>query len=304
MSSTSIILFDGSWSQTWAGMLSAVGSLPLSTHAIAIAALLAGLWAWAFGHRTIKLASAVLGVIWGASVGMFAFAPLAASLGIHPAFLAAAMAVLGLISAMLMFRGLVSGACALLFGLAVPTILVAVLEFTDAPSPEETRVPTASDVLSEQQEEDLRTAKEVADVLGITPDTSAGALDPALQSAADRVSGFMEELWETLEPRWQALPQARQLAAILGAIFGVIVGFSMGMLMTNTGARIATLAFGAAAWLFGGVWLLELMNATPTFLLERSAPVWLAVWAGVCMIGIVIRATVKTKPKASKENEA
>lgn len=289
----------------------AVADLPLSAHTLMVGVLLAGLYLWAFGERSVKAALSIVGLIAGGILGYFALGSLLGPLGVPPMALGIGGAVAGFILTMLVFKGAVAATCAVIGGLFLPLATIVALDVVN-PSPA-----AAEQSLGERVEgiiagpggveptrltaEQIETGRAVLE--RVTP--SAEDVIETAERGAEQVRAFVAGLWQHVRPTWDRLPPNRQLLVVLACLLGVIAGVGAGMLITKPAAIVATAFVGSAAWLTASTWLLRAAERAPASLDRWGAWQWTLIWLAAAVAGLALQLFVtrrSKKKRSSSEN--
>ncbi|MEM1165818.1 MAG: hypothetical protein AAGI30_05940 [Planctomycetota bacterium] len=295
-----------------AGSASATGvaDLPLSAHTLMVGVLLAGLYLWAFGERSVRTALSVVGLIVGGILGYFALGSLLGPLGVPPIALGIGGAIAGFIIAMLVFKGAVAATCAVIGGLFLPLATLVALEVTNPTAPPANEPSLADQIggvvsTSPAIEPHQLTAEQIEagrEVLERVTPSASDVIETAERGAA-QVRAFVGGLWHHVRPTWDRLPANRQLLVVLACVLGVIAGVGAGMLITKPAAIVATTFVGSAAWLSAGVWLLRAAERAPAFVDRWAAWHWTIAWVTSAALGLTLQLFVTRRKKTKTSNE-
>lgn len=274
--------------------LGALQDLPSAAHWLVGGVLLVGLVLWLFGRRLLKPAFALLGLVSGGLLGFLllpAVAP-ATIVGVPSPYLGLGLgAVLGLIQGLAFFRFAMAIAAAAMLALAAGIGSAAFMKF-----------------------EPLRHAAEVARQpvstispltpagLSAAPDDARGPVVERLQPVAQKVTGFLEELWGTLRDEWAKLTTRQQAVIVLSTLVGAGAGLVAGLIFPKRSSAALTALLGAAVWLPAAAWLLIALDTPLKGSMDQPAIVWLGVWGALAAIGLALQMTV-LRPGQSKPAE-
>lgn len=110
-----------------------------------------------------------------------------------------------------------------------------------------------------------------------------------LQPAADRISAAWATATSEVRTQWAALPRPHQAVVGLAAIVGLAGGVVLGLAMPTWAAGAVTSLFGAAIWIPCLVWLSNAFSAPWRGQFDRTPAAWLAIWAVVAFIGMLVQ---------------
>jgi len=255
--------------QTGAASLS---DLPWGAHALAGVGLVAGVCLLIAGRRLLRMAL----ILGAAALGGFFFFYSGPTIGIpaDPNVLLAIGLALGAIAGILLYRATVSITTMALLAVAGPLIAAGAMRL--APSQEWT--PPESDLATD--------SSLVASAL-----TDAEQEEIA-EAAWERVRGFASQVREKAWGEWNTLDRREKSIMAGSSMLGAALGLLLGAMYPKRCAAVMSSFMGAALILPSSAWLIEAY--APPAAAERlptGAVVWLALWAGLSVVGAAVQWT-------------
>jgi len=253
----------------------ALSELPWGAHAIAGAGLVVGVALLLAGRKLMRtgmiLAAAVLGGVFGFYAGP------SVGLAVDPNILLAVGLALGAIAGVLLYRATVGVTVMLLLAAAGPLIAAGVM-----------RLSAASD-LAASTGESARAAVALSE-----EDAAAGppeSLDAAAEEAWKRVRAFAGSVRDRAGEEWGEL-ERREKSILLGSsMLGAALGLFLGAMYPKRSAAVMSAFLGAGLALPSAAWLVEVYVPAAAGRLPKQAVVWLAVWAGLSVVGVAVQWT-------------
>jgi len=281
-----------------------LADLPWGAHALAGAALVAGLVMWLSGRRFVRPAYAALFALAGAGIGFTG--PAAAGFDLDPYMGLAIGLVAGLVLGALMYRMTMAVTLASAAAVAAPMVAAAAIHLNTA---EDWRTsgewPGAFS--SEQEESGGVYGTNEPPITGSQgaqkSENRAEATDlswPAAAEAAARIRRVAQAMWSDAMDRLDAAPPMHRLILLLATLIGAGVGFALGFSWPGRSAAMATAFVGAGVWLGGGAWLATLLGSPPTGWGLSSPLSWLLVWVVAALAGTALQWTA-LRPRADEK---
>lgn len=281
-----------------------LADLPWGAHALAGAALIAGLIMWFSGRRFVRPVYAALFALAGAGIGFAG--PAAAGFDLDPYMGLAAGLIAGLVLGAVMYRMTMAVTLGVAAAVAAPMVAAAVIHLNEA---EDWRA--SSEWPSAMAEGEGTSGLYGTNEPPITGsgdekrsenrDDGAGDLSwPAAAEAAARIRRVALAVWSDAMDRLDAAPPMHRLILLLATLAGAGVGFALGFSWPGRSAAIATAFVGAGVWLGGGAWLATLLGSPPTSWGLSSPLSWLLVWVVAALAGTALQWTA-LRPRADEK---
>jgi hypothetical protein len=303
--------------------LEGLNSLPWGIHAAVALAMVAGLVLWLAGQRVLKPMMVAGVALLGATIGglIVPSTSWGAELTVWHGLGAGLIA--GTILGLLVYRSAMALGFGVVLGAALPLIAASVLQFYPisgqadeaawAPAEEAwqqvtalgDRAPEASEVgawsggirvLGVSWMDDAENAAQAVErELAEEPSVPAN-----LAPTAERISTAWSTATSEVRSQWETLPRPHQAVVGLAGVIGLAGGVIAGLSMPAWASAMVTALFGAAIWLPAFVWLSNAMGAPWRAQFDRSPAAWLAIWAAVALVGMVVQwsGVLKKKPAA------
>ena len=259
--------------------LEGLNELPWGVHLMVTLFMAVGLIVWLTGERMLKplvvAAAAVIGGLigalvvpstsWGASMTIW-----------HGVGLGLAG---GLIVGLLLFRSAMAVGFGVVLGVLLPLLAASALQvYSPAGEPVESghRWSEPATMLAFFQNHQEATSK-----------VDLQKVPENLRPVAERIGTFWTTFTTEIGERWSRMPGSHHAIILMAAAIGLAAGVIGGLSMPRwAGGAVASL-FGAGLWLPSFVWLSNALRAPWKQALDRSPAEWLAIWAGVAVLGMI-----------------
>ncbi len=290
-----------------------LADLPPLAHAPIALALIAGFLLWIVGGRLIKPAFAAMGIVLGGLGGFLLLPQISGEQVLEmPSPYAGLIfgGLSGLILSIVIFRTAVGIAAAgafslvgLLGGLAFLQVQPMIEDSAETPLEVEvderanalaTDSSTFLDGLRDTLDQStIEHAEQIREDILTTGQGSFESLDgdtqTVMRSAYEQARGFFSALITQGRERWNATGVDERMilmgAAILGAAGGLLIGF----VAPKRSSAVVSALCGSAIWLASAVWLMHAFEAPGREFMQRSPLVWVLVWLGVALLGVVLQ---------------
>lgn len=298
--------------------VASITAIPMAIHLPVIVVLLAGSLLCLTGAKLLKpLYVIALAAVCSIGVGLMAPNFLSDSVGGIPSPLigVAIGAVLGGVLAIASYRfalGLTSAATFTFAGfLASLTYLSTVPGAIPSVVPQQERITeawrdqmanTRDTFALEHAERMLAQAK--ARLKGQSlPDLSEQE-QAAAATAAANTRTFLDECFHQLHDVWNQLPSDSKITLLASCLGSAMLGFVVGVVApVKAGAAITSMA-GSLLCVLSGAWLLSLAGIVRPSLLDKGPMIWLAIWAGVALTGLLVQLPKRHAPRQAGEPAA
>lgn len=276
-------------------------ALPWGAHALAAAALVAGIVMWLSGRRFVKPLYALLFALAGAAIGFAG--PSAVGVRTDPYLGLGVGLLVGFLISALVYRVTMAVTLAGVAAVVAPMVAAAAINIAEAraagdgfPNPDQ----LASDLLGEAPEDDAIYGTNEAPITddplrgGSENAREGGALDGlelAAVEASLRIRRVALAIWSDAVDRFDAMPPLHRLVLLASLLMGAGAGFALGFSFPGKVAALATAFVGGAVWLGGASWMATLAGVSPVRIGLASPLSWVLVWLGVSIIGTVIQWT-------------
>jgi hypothetical protein len=284
-------------------------ALPWGAHALAAAALVAGLIMWLSGRKFVRPLYALLFALLGAAIGFAG----PSAVGVHTdPYLGLGIGLLvGFLISAIVYRFTMALTLAGVAAVVAPMVAAAALNIAEAraasdgfPNPDT----LVADLLAEGPEEDSifgtneppitsdgnAQRSENSQDAGMLDDLETAALEASI-----RIRRVALALWSDAIDRFDAMPPLHRLLMLFALLAGAGAGFALGFSFPGKVAAIATAFVGAAVWLGGASWMATLMSVPPTRFGLATPLSWLLVWLAVSIAGTLIQWTA-LRPRADE----
>jgi len=288
-------------------------ALPWGAHALAAAALVAGLIMWLNGRRFVKPLYALLFALGGAAIGFAG----PSALGLHAdPYLGLGIGLLvGFLVSAIVYRFTMALTLAGVAAVAAPLLAAAVINISESRTatdglPDPSRV--ATDLLSQAPDNESIHATnggangdpitDADSARGSENESSPALLDDlqvAALEASERIRAVALAIWSDAIDRFDAMPPLHRLILLLAVLGGGAAGFALGFSFPGKVAAIATAFVGAAVWLGGASWMATLMSVPPSRIGLSSPLSWVVLWLAVSVAGTLIQWTA-LRPRADE----
>lgn len=265
-----------------------VSSLPMAAHILAGVGLVAGLVLWFMGRKVLRPIFCIFGALGGAWAGFFLMPHAAETFfGVPSPYIGLAVGgVLGMGTAVMLFRFAVAISTGLALGLAGILIAATYLHFVPQHDPARDGPPRQS-------------------VSGIAPLSLTGeqkkAVVEAARSMAAEVKGFVAEKAQDLRDSWDKLSGHEQVVMGVSGLGAALAGFFLGLFMPVRSSAVATALFGSAVWLASAAWIITAASLPGHGHLNQTAVVWLVVWLVVATLGVALQVGTLRRRSAKAE---
>lgn len=284
-------------------------ALPWGAHALAAAALIAGLIMWLSGRKFVRPLYALLFALLGAAIGFAG--PSAVGVSTDPYLGLGIGLLVGFLISAIVYRFTMALTLAGVAAVVAPMVAAAAINIAEAraasdgfPNPDT----VVADLLGEgPEDESIFGTNEPPITSGADAQPSensqdAGMLDgleTAAVEASIRIRRVALALWSDAIDRFDAMPPLHRLLMLVALLAGAGAGFALGFSFPGKVAAIATAFVGAAVWLGGASWMATLMSVPPTRLGLATPLSWLLVWLAVSIAGTLIQWTA-LRPRADE----
>ena len=251
-----------------------LADLPWGAHAIAGAGLLVGIGLLLTGRKLLRVAIILAAAVGGGAFGFYA--PPSFGFSLDPNLTLAVGLAAGAIAGVLLYRATIAVAFMVLLTAIGPLIAAGAMRLSATTAvAQETRAAGETLVQSEF--------------------AAPGSLDEAAEAAWERVGAFVSSVRATASSEWDQL-EAREKSVLLGsALLGAAAGLFLGSMFHKRVAALMSSALGAAMVLPSAAWLLEAFAPGVGEKLPKQAVTWLALWAGLSVVGAAIQWTSARK---------
>ncbi len=280
-------------------LIESIQSIPWS-NLIGIALLtVIGVILWGGGRRTLKPGLAATGLLIGATLGSILGGII--DIGVPPWVIALLAGLAAAVIALIFSRLAVTGALALILGLAGPLIVRSVNIWMGSPNATPAAPTSENSVLSKKATEMLGDAVsdefsnwlDQADSL-LSPDDSENAFLPenpneSIKSqllSENSIAGWTGDL---ARETWNTTPETQHRPMIAASIAGILIGILLGVIAPRCAATTVTASGGAILWLYGVRIILMRIGLEDLPLLPETASLWLILWVIISLIGIRIQ---------------
>lgn len=265
--------------------------LPVGVHGGAVGTLIAGLVLWLFGSKVLKPMLALAGAAIGGALGAVILPQWSpgqiGGFASHYVGLAGGVLV-GILAALIFFRfamAVAGGAgMAMLGALGVAAYLSLTPGALPWRAPEPGTPGTGEQINARIQS----AAGELARSVDQFTKNEVATTQPAGGSLPQTGTAY-EELKAELGDLWSRTPQRSQVLLIAGAGLGALIGILIGQIMPNKAAAVLTSMAGSAMALASVTWLARAFEAPFRGVLDQGPLIWLAVWAILAVIGVVVQ---------------
>jgi len=248
----------------------ALAALPWGAHAIAGAGALVGVALLLAGRKLLRAGIVLAAAVIGGALGFYA--PPSLGIALDPHLMLAAGLALGAIAGLVLYRATISLTFMALLAIAGPLIAAGAMRLAAA-------TPLA---------EETRAAGESALALGLN---ESETFDAAAEEAWQRVRSFTSAVLESARTQWDSL-QTREKSVLMGSsMLGAALGLFFGAMFPRRVAALMSASLGAGLLLPSAAWLLEAFVPAVGAELPTAASVWLALWAGLSVVGAAIQWT-------------
>lgn len=284
-------------------------ALPWGAHALAAAALVAGLIMWLNGRRFVKPLYALLFALGGAAIGFAG--PSALGLRADPYLGLGIGLLVGFLVSAIVYRFTMALTLSGVTAVAAPLLAAAVINISESraatdgfPNPDR----MATDLLSQAPGDGSIHATNEPPITNADParasenEGEAALLDDlqvAALEASERIRAVALAIWSDAIDRFDAMPPLHRLILLLAVLGGGAAGFALGFSFPGKVAAIATAFVGAAVWLGGASWMATLMSVPPSRIGLSSPLSWVVLWLAVSVAGTLIQWTA-LRPRADE----
>lgn len=247
-----------------------LADLPWGAHAIAGAGVIVGVALLLVGRKLLRAGIVLAAAVLGGATAFYA-AP-SVGLAVDPNIMLAVGLALGAVIGVALYRVAISITFMALLAAAGPLIAAGTMRLAAT--------------------ETLPTQTRDAGAAALTaPEETPGSLDEAAQEAWERVRAFTRSVREAASREWEAL-ERRERSVLLGsAMLGAAAGLFFGAMFPRRVAALMSAFLGAALLLPSAAWLLEAFVPPAGEKLPTGASVWLALWAGLSVVGAAVQWT-------------
>ncbi|MFG0275348.1 MAG: hypothetical protein ACF8QF_09855 [Phycisphaerales bacterium] len=284
-------------------------ALPWGAHALAAAALIAGLIMWLSGRKFVRPLYALLFALGGAAIGFAG--PSAVGLHADPYLGLGIGLLVGFLVSAIVYRFTMALTLAGVAAVVAPMFVAAAINISQAraasdgfPDPDA----MVADLLGDMSEDDSIFATNeppitIADDARRSENSEEASVLDGLEIAAIeaslRIRRVALALWSDAIDRFDAMPPLHRLLMLLALLGGAGAGFALGFSFPGKVAAIATAFVGAAVWLGGASWMATLLSVPPTRVGLATPLSWLLVWLAVSIAGTLIQWTA-LRPRADE----
>ncbi len=261
-------------------------TLPFSTHAVVVAAMLAGVVMWLAGRHVLRMAFVIVGMAGGA-LAAHLLLPLV-STGIPVVAAIVIGAAFGGVVSFVAFRFAIAMWLALIGASLGAGVCVVVVGIT-MPKPAEDPLSLEEMFLSGVPIEGEAIADEIIGVGPPAPDE----LSPSEERAMERVRAFAGHLGDEASRMWREIPGEDRLKLVSSTLLGLGLGGVLGFFAPKRSAAILTATIGSAVVMASALWL---ASAVAIEAPRLPIPVYVMVWIVLSAVGMKVQFMGHKKP--------
>lgn len=255
-------------------------SLPLSTHSLVLAALVAGAVMWLFGRHILRITFVLIGMASGGLAASFLLPAL--QIGVPPLVGIILGAALGGVLSFVVFRVTVAMWLGAVGAVLAVSLCAMIIGFS---MPEPSTGPLHGDDL-------LLDGVPLVDTDSSYDDDPSEFEGPPLENtdaatlADERIRAFVDHLIQEARTAWSSIPADERLKLVSSALIGLSLGAIIGFFAPKRSSAALSSCVGSAVIIGSGLWLATAAGLEPPRL---PLAVWAMVWIVLSALGMKVQ---------------